>query len=102
MIDLNESPLVKLDRIQREAEARGYRRGVEDAAAEVPVTWLDRLLTGPDGIGVGPYNGRHIEKLTLGIRAQILALLEQTGDSNRPHLDTVRGTQKKDQAKQRG
>jgi hypothetical protein len=74
-----------------EAEARGYRRGVADAARNVPTNWLDSLLTGPNGIGVGPYNGRHIEKLTLGVRAKILALLEQTGDTNSPHPENGTG-----------
>jgi hypothetical protein len=95
MIDLNESPLVKLDRIQREAEARGYRRGVEDAAKNVPTNWLDSLLTGPNGIGQGPYDGRHIEKLMRGTRAAILALLEQTSDSNSPYLPHGTGNEKK-------
>jgi hypothetical protein len=79
----------------KEAEARGYRRGVEDAAKNVPTNWLDSLLTGPNGIGQGPYGGRHIEKLMRGTRTQILALLEQTGDTNSPHLKSGAGNEKK-------
>jgi hypothetical protein len=35
MNDLDESPLAKLDRLQSEAEARGFERGVREAANEV-------------------------------------------------------------------
>jgi hypothetical protein len=64
---------VLLARQLAEAEARGYRRGVEDAA-RVTKSFGDAQ----------------------DVACEILHLLEQTSDSNSPHLDTVRGVQKKD------
>jgi hypothetical protein len=37
----------------------------------VPTNWLDPLLTGPQGIGTPPYQGRHIEQLLRGIQDRI-------------------------------
>jgi hypothetical protein len=77
MSDLNESPLVKLDRIQREAEARGYRRGVEDAAG-VARTW--------DTTGQGHLpNANGYDAQAVRIAVNILALLKQNGNSNSPY-----------------
>jgi hypothetical protein len=79
MSDLNESPLVKLDRIQREAEARGYRRGVEDAAVRCDMELHN---------GRFPFDATRTDahdRTAMAIRNDIRALLEQTGDSNSPH-----------------
>jgi hypothetical protein len=56
-------------------EARA--KALEEAAGKVPTNWLDALLTGPEGIGSSPYDGRHIEKLLLNIRTAILALKDK-------------------------
>lgn len=53
------------------AEARGYRRGVQDAAARL------------DKFGYSEF------------RDAILALLEQTGDTNSPHLESSAGNSPK-------
>jgi hypothetical protein len=60
-----------------EAEARGYRRGVEDAAEateEYEIDWR-----------CGPFENR------LYIKRAILALLEQTGHTNSPHPENGTG-----------
>jgi hypothetical protein len=75
---LNESPLVKLDRIQREAEARGYRRGVEDAWKVARTHGVHPHL---NVFGGGPEWYKHGQ----AIAEAILALLEQTSDMNSPH-----------------
>jgi hypothetical protein len=60
-----------------EAEARGYRRGVEDAAG-VARAW--------DTTGQGHLpNANGYDAQAVRIAVNILALLEQTSDSKRPH-----------------
>lgn len=49
----------------------------------VPTNWCDSLLTGPDGIGTGPYNPRHIEQLLRGVQDRIRAA-EQKKRSRSP------------------
>lgn len=45
----------------------------EACAKVVPSNWIDSMLTGPDGIGRGPYDERTIEKLLRKIAAAIRA-----------------------------
>jgi hypothetical protein len=60
-----------------EAEARGYRRGVEDAAG-VARTW--------DTTGQGHLpNANGYDAQAVRIAVNIRALLEQTSDTNSPH-----------------
>jgi hypothetical protein len=88
MSDLNESPLVKLDRIQREAEARGYRRGrtfgIIDAANHAEKTISEIIVGIPMGL-----------TLSREIKQAILALLEQTSDTNSPHPKSGAGSSAK-------
>jgi hypothetical protein len=68
MSDLDESPLAKLDRLQSEAEARGFKRGVREAAALAK----DFGLPASDELNaVMTYRQKNIA-------AAILALLEPT------------------------
>jgi hypothetical protein len=67
-------PLAKaMKAIENQAEARGYRRGVEDAA----------MVASSNFTNVAQFETTYntLDK----IRSAILALLEQTSDSNRPH-----------------
>lgn len=47
---------------------------IKAAADCVPTTWLDPLLSGPKGIGTGPWGERNVEKLLRGIQDRIRAL----------------------------
>ena len=47
---------------------------IQDAAACVPTNWCDSLLTGPEGIGLPPYDCPKIERLLRGVQERIKAL----------------------------
>ena len=54
--------------IVRDTKAHAVRRAAIQA---IPTTWLDELLTGPNGIGAGPYNGQHIERLLSAVKRRV-------------------------------
>lgn len=58
------------------AYALGRASMREEAEREVPMTWLDPLLTGDKSIGEPPYNCPDIECLLNGIRDRIRAIKE--------------------------
>jgi hypothetical protein len=57
--------------------ARIREEAMEEAAKQVPTSWLDPLLTGPGGMGRPPYRGHDIERLLRRIAAAIRLLAQQ-------------------------
>ena len=64
----------------REVFREGWNAAVAEAVRAIPTTWLDPLLTGPDGsraIGSPPYDNHDIERLLFAVRSRLRALKEK-------------------------
>ena len=66
----------------REAIATARAQALKEAAQEVPTTWLDPMLTGPDAIGSPPFGGTQIEQLCRRIAGRIRSLAGAEGKKN--------------------
>lgn len=64
-------------RVQRSVRQRTIAKAIQECADQVPTTWLDGLLTGPDAVlqgSGGTWGCPEIEALCRGIKARILKL----------------------------
>ena len=62
--------------VDKEAHARGREEAIRECAEEVPTNWLDPLLTGPRAV-IKDAPCPEIEALLLGVRKEILSLLDK-------------------------
>ena len=64
---------------QKEWEAWTASRlqALSEAAEQIPTSWLDPLLTGPDAVGPLPWSGQQIEQFCRRLSAAIRSLRER-------------------------
>jgi hypothetical protein len=79
--------------IEEKAEARGYRRGVEDAAKQIDGVLEARRLFSQFTLKLEETSETYF--VLENLRDGLLALLEQTSDSNSPHPENGTGDSKK-------
>jgi hypothetical protein len=69
------APKRRLPMKTRKTVGRTVGEAIDSAAACVPTTWLDPMLTGPKAvIGLHPWGGPDIERLLNAVRGEILKL----------------------------
>lgn len=74
---------VKSEEVVAEIIDREINATIKECSNQVPTTWLDNLLTGPNAvIGKSPYDCPAIEALCKGIKERILVTYKKEGASD--------------------